>query len=434
MDNLNICLMNDSFPPCIDGVANAVVNYGRILSERYGTATVVTPAYPDAADGEYPFNVVRYASLDTTRQVGYRTGLPFSPELIASMEKQNFDLIHSHCPITSTLLARTVRERTNCPIVLTYHTKFDIDIANAIHGRLLQEEAKHLLLENIEACDEVWTVSQGAGDNLRSLGYQGEITVMPNGVDLPSRRADEQLIQSVTRDYDLPSGIPIFLFVGRMMWYKGIRIILDALQMLALGGMDFRMVFVGGGGDREEIIHYARQPGLEGKVLFIEPEHDRERIRAWYTKADIFLFPSTFDTNGLVVREAAACGLPSVLVEGSCAAEGITDGLNGFLTEENAVCLYNKLKDLCSNRDAVKRAGECARKTLYLSWEDALRNVCEGYGTVIDKYHSGRYVTHRSVSDDIFRRTASVLSLIGKGREHEKEIISKWKDTLNSGI
>lgn len=273
--------------------------------------------------------------------MGYRTGLPFSPELIASMEKQNFDLIHSHCPITSTLLARTVRERTNCPIVLTYHTKFDIDIANAIHGRLLQEEAKHLLLENIEACDEVWTVSQGAGDNLRSLGYQGEITVMPNGVDLPSRRADEQLIQSVTRDYDLPSGIPIFLFVGRMMWYKGIRIILDALQMLALGGMDFRMVSVGGGGDREEIIHYARQPGLEGKVLFIEPEHDRERIRAWYTKADIFLFPSTFDTNGLVVREAAACGLPSVLVEGSCAAEGITDGLNGFLTEENAVCLYN---------------------------------------------------------------------------------------------
>lgn len=52
MDNLNICLMNDSFPPCIDGVANAVFNYGRILSEWYGTATVVTPAYPDAADGE----------------------------------------------------------------------------------------------------------------------------------------------------------------------------------------------------------------------------------------------------------------------------------------------------------------------------------------------------------------------------------------------
>ena len=67
--------------------------------------------------------------------------------------------------------------------------------------------------------------------------------------------------------------------------------------------------------------------------------HDREIVRAWYTRADLLLFPSTFDTNGLVVREAAACGLGSLLVRGSCAAEGITDGRNGILIEENAASL-----------------------------------------------------------------------------------------------
>lgn len=60
-------------------------------------------------------------------------------------------------------------------------------------------------------------------------------------------------------------------------------------------------------------------------MLFLGPVYDRDVIRAWYCRSDLFLFPSEFDTNGLVVREAAACGLGSVLVEGSCAAEGIVD-------------------------------------------------------------------------------------------------------------
>lgn len=64
-DKINVCLLNDSFPPVIDGVANAVVNYGEIISTKnLGKATVVTPEYPGAVD-DYPFDVVRYPSLST---------------------------------------------------------------------------------------------------------------------------------------------------------------------------------------------------------------------------------------------------------------------------------------------------------------------------------------------------------------------------------
>ena len=164
----------------------------------------------------------------------------------------------------------------------------------------------------------------------------------------------------------------MFLFVGRMMWYKGIRIILDALKGLLDQGRDFRMVFVGGGGDKDEIVAYTKSLGLEGKVLFSEPIRDRERIRAWYCRADLFLFPSTFDTNGLVVREAAACGLASVLVKGSCAAEDATDCRNGFLIEENAGSMAAVLRDLCREPDKMHQAGEGAASDLYISWEDAV--------------------------------------------------------------
>ena len=420
MDKLNVCLVNDSFPPEIDGVANAVTNYAAIINGSLGSATVVTPSNPEADDTAFSFPVCRYPSLDTTRLVGYRAGLPFSPEIQNTLEEDGFNIIHSHCPISSTLLARLLRERIDVPLVMTYHTKFDIDIANALRSRILQEEAKRLLVQNIAACDEVWTVSRGAGENLRSLGYAGDYIVMPNGVDFPRGRVEDILVEQVTADYDLPAGLPLFLFVGRMMWYKGIRIILDALKQLKDMGEDFRMVFVGGGGDREEIVAYCQDLGLTDKVFFCPAIHDRNAIRAWYCRADLFLFPSTFDTNGLVVREAAACGLASVLIAGSCAAEDVTDGVSGFLIEENSDSMAAKLQLLCQNREAVKQVGHQAQRELYISWEEAVGRAYQRYGAVIDNYRRGLYPEHERLSDDFIRAMATSMELWDHHRDRQR--------------
>ncbi len=417
MDKLNICLINDSFPPAIDGVANAVVNYGRIISGGLGSASVVTPYYPDADDSVYDFPVIRYPSIDMTRFVGYRAGVPFSADIMKQLEGSGFDLIHSHCPITSTLFARTLRERLNVPVVMTYHTKFDIDIADAIKSKILQAEAAKLLVENISACDEVWTVSRGAGENLMKLGYTGKYTVVPNGVDFPRGRVSAEAVKEACAGYDLPEGVPLFLFVGRMMWYKGIRIILDALAGLKAENTDFRMVFIGGGGDREAIIAYSDQLALSDKVFFVDPIRDRELIRAWYCRADLFLFPSTFDTNGLVVREAAACALASILVAGSCAAEDSTDGVDGFLIEENAESMKETLIKLCREPQLMKAAGSKAEENLYISWEDAVKHAFELYGTVIENYRSGLYPPHETPGDEMFRWASETLESVSRRKE-----------------
>ena len=430
MDKLNVCLINDSFPPAIDGVANAVTNYAKIIARDYGTPTVVTPFYPDANDAVYRFPVVRYPSVDMTKLVGYRAGLPFSPEITARLEQAKFDIIHSHCPITSTMLARSVRARLDVPLVFTYHTKFDIDIANAIRSRLLQEEAAKLLVENIAACDEVWTVSNGAGENLRKLGYTGEYRVMPNGVDFPQGRVPEELIAEVTAGYDLPDGVPVFLFVGRMMWYKGVRISLDALKILDDAGTDFRMVLVGGGPDKKEIVAYSREHGLEKKVFFVDPIRDRDRIRAWYCRADLFLFPSTFDTNGLVVREAAACALGSVLVGGSCAAEDVTDGVNGLLIEENAASMTACLQEVCRNPEKMKEIGENAQRDIYISWDTAVKGAVERYGAIIENYRAGLYPRHETPRDELLSGIGELMNLIGTGEERREAIREHLSDVL----
>ena len=412
-ENKTICLLNDSFPPIIDGVANAVFNYARFIEKNHSHALVLTPHVPGSDDSAYDFSVVRFPSIDTRKIIGYVAGYPFSPEAAHEVKAQNVSVLHTHCPITSCLLGRQLAESYDLPLVLTWHTKYDIDIANAIKSKVLQEGALQALLLNVNACDEIWTVSKGAGENLRSIGFEGDYIVMPNGVDLPREKVSEDLIAGAVSGYDIPSDLPCFLFIGRLMWYKGLRIILDALKSLDMKGTDFRMVFIGGGGDEREVRDYAATLGLDRKVIFTGAISDREKLRAWYCRADLFLFPSTFDTNGLVVREAAASDTASVIIAGSCASEGVTDGRNGFLIDENAESLASKLTELCTQPDRMKAVGKCAGDELYISWEDAVAHAYDRYGTVIDNFKSGVYGKRDPLRGSWMQSQGELMQILG---------------------
>ena len=406
----SICLLNDSFPPLIDGVSNTVVNYADQLQKLGHKAIVITPDNPEAQDSNFTYPIRRYPSISTERFEGYPAGIPFSPHISRYIKKQNIDLIHTHCPVTSAVMARELQHITGVPIVFTYHTKFDVDIGHIFKSKPLQALAQKALLANISACDEVWAVSKGAGENLRAMGYDGEYIVMPNGVDLPLGKASTQIIASATAGYDLPFDIPVYLFVGRMMWYKGLRIIIDALTKLNAEGKNFRMVFIGSGDDREEIEAYAECCGISNKCIFTGAIHSRENLRGWYSRANLFLFPSTYDTNGLVVREAAACSLGSVLIQGSCAAEGVTDGRNGLLISENADSLAACLRNLTMEK--MQKVGCAAARELYLSWEAAVSFAAERYETVIEHFQHTRKNHPRKALDRIVKINAEFMNAL----------------------
>ena len=389
-----VCLLNDSFPPVLDGVANTVVNYASVIERRLGHALVLTPEVSGADDRAFPFPVYRYPSIDTTKMFGYVTGLPVTPEFRRKVLSEKPDVLPSHCPAVSQLCARELREKLDVPVIFTYHTKFDIEIQQKIRGKLLQESVRKALVENVSASDEVWVVSEGAGQNLRSVGYEGPYQVMRNGCDVEKGRLPEEVIVRHTEAYDLPKDVPVFLFVGRMFKYKGQILILDALKILSDHGTDFRMVFIGDGMELQEIKDHAEELGLGRKVIFTGALRDREAIRAFYGRADLFLFPSTYDTNGLVVTEAAGSGTASVLIEGSPAAETVMDGVNAFLIQENADSMAEKLLELTACPEKMREAGQRAEEELYYSWDDSVRAAWERYQIVIENYRAGRYPKH----------------------------------------
>ena len=437
-EKLSVCLINDSFPPLIDGVANTVMNYAKVINEKHGKAAVAVPFYPNTDDTVFPYKVIRYPSLNTERFIDYRAGYPFSYETLEQVKAENINIIHTHCPFASTFLARTLREPLDAPIIFTYHTKFDVDIERAVGDGYLKEKVIKQIVKNIEACDEVWVVSEGAGENLKSLGYKGDYVVMPNGVDIPKGKVSPEEIEKATAGYDLPEGIPVFLFVGRMAWYKGLDIILESLVKVKESGNDFRMVFIGGGMDKEEVEKYSEELGLSENCIFTGPIHDRNVIRAWYSRANLFLFPSVYDTNGLVVREAAACGLGSILIKGSCAAEGIVDGETGFLCDKSSVSFSEKIIELCKNPEEMKNVGENAMEKIYISWEDSVQKATERYKIVLENYRNGKYEKEQTFADEWLGTEGEILDIICKAKSRGKNIKNEFesygKTAFNSSL
>lgn len=400
-DPIRVLLANDSFPPTIDGVANTVLNYGYGIERGLGHAMVATPRYPDVKD-DYPFEVLRYPSLNTQRSFGYRMGLPLSPAAMERVQRFAPDILHCHCPVSSMLFCREARSRLNVPLVFTYHTKFDIDIARAIRLGFLKEAAVRLLVENVEAADEVWAVNHGAAENLKSLGYRGEIRVMLNGVDFPRGAAPEEDIAAVRAQYGIPADRPCFLFVGRMLWYKGQRIILDALRRLKERGAPFYMVFIGDGADLPEMQAEAALSGLQNDVLFTGAIRDRAVLRAFYSLAEMFLLPSVFDNNPIVVKEAAACGTAPVLIRDSSPAEGTADGQNALLIGEDAAEMAQTLLRVCREPALARRLGERAQTELYAPWDEQVAQAVDRYREILRAAEKGELPPRPPVKLDRF--------------------------------
>ena len=187
------------------------------------------------------------------------------------------------------------------------------------------------------------------------------------------------------------------------------------------------MVFVGKGPDRELLEDQARSLGLSERCVFTGPVYERNVLRAWNTRADLFLFPSTFDTNGLVVREAAACGLASVLIRGSCAAEGVTDGQNGYLIEENAQALAGKLEEITRDLGSLRQTGERAMEELYLSWQDCVHQARERYQAVLEEKARGLLPRKKKAPSDY------LVSLTAHGMS-EQDKLRRWGHELFADI
>ncbi len=384
---LKVGIGSEAFYPTVDGVCTVTKYYADIINRELGEAVIITPENPNKRDYLFPYEIYRYQSLFTFGE-GYAVGWPFKRQFAEDVIRMNCDILHSHCPIATSYFFRRINRIKRIPTVLTYHTKYEYDIDARVHSLAVRQKAYTMIGKDIKCADEVWVTSKGTAESLKIMGYEGDYIVMPNGCDLPKYRADEEKKAIIRRKHGIPAGVPLLIFVGRMMWYKNTKLIFDALRQLKGQGRDFRLLMLGIGPEEKAMKKYCQKTGIADKVIFTEMIDNRRELQLYYAASDLLVFPSRFDTNGLVVREAAASATASLLVEGTCAAEGILDGETGFLCDENAESLAVKIDKIIDNRDLLERVGIQAQNDIYISWEESVHNAFERYQIVIDNFNS----------------------------------------------
>ncbi len=379
---LRIAQCNDSFLPVMDGVGRVAFQYACTLGERGHDCYVVTPMTNTGCRGKYPFEIVDYMSMALPRSPQYHAGVAaLDTHYIARMEAVKVDLVHAHSPGPAGLEAIRLAVKQKVPLIGTFHSKYHEDILRVTRSEGLAAIGVRYVVDFFDRCDEVWTVSRAAAQTLRSYGYRGRIEIVQNGTDIPViAEADVRL----ARETYLLGEKPILLYVGQLDWKKNLKLTLHAAAQLQSRGVDFQLVMAGQGKDEKAIRKLTEELGLMGRTTFTGHIMDTRLLNGLYAAASLFVFPSAYDTAGLVVRESAAAGTPSVVLANTAPAEVVFDGENGFVCEESPDSLSTILERALSDEAGLKRIGERARKTIPIPWETVMNDVIDRYQALVE--------------------------------------------------
>ena len=378
----------DTYYPLMDGVIQTVHNYAEIMNrDSYACVITPKPLKKNYDDSLLSYDVFRTRSLRVPF-AEYSIPTPkFDPALGKFIDSRAIDIFHVHSPFYEGSYASMYAKRLGIPCVSTFHSKYYDDAIHLTGSKAVARIVVRKIVRFYNSVDSVWACSPGTADTLRSYGYAGNIFVMDNGTTFKMPDHPEELRRRAAAEYSIPQDKKVILFVGHQIWHKNIKLILDTFKMLDEKADDYRLLIVGDGYDQEEIARYAEELRFKhGHVRFLGRIMDREILKGIYLNADLLFFPSVYDNSPLVVREAASLGLPSLLTEGSNAAEVVRKNETGFTATENKVAMYREVLRIFSTEGLLERVSEGARREVAKSWEEIVPRVREKYAEILEEY------------------------------------------------
>ncbi|GGJ84291.1 glycosyltransferase [Deinococcus aquiradiocola] len=321
MRSLRIGLLTDVFLPDPNGVSTSVLLLQRELRRRGHRAVIVAPRFPDYLDPETLHGVVRLPSMVNPALPRQRLAFPTRRRLSGQ-----FDLVHTHTPGAIGFWGARLAKRWDIPHISTFHTHLE-HYAHYIPGMSTLERHAGVLTRIVrrfyEKADLVVAPTEASRDMLPSYGIYRPSVVLPTGID-------ESLLQDAPDVASpWPAGKRRLLSIGRLGFEKRHELVFQALARVR-EQHDAHLVLIGEGPQLEYLREQARGLGLAEHVTFYGPV-PLATIGAYYRQAELFLFGSDTETQGLVLAEAQTMGVPVVAVGAEGTLGGVEPGVSGQL-------------------------------------------------------------------------------------------------------
>jgi 1,2-diacylglycerol 3-alpha-glucosyltransferase len=316
---IRVLMISDVFFPRVNGVSTSIATFRRALSAFDVDVRLLVPRYGSEADAP---GIVRIP--------GRR--LPFDPEdrLVrlhamheaARREAAGCDLVHIQTPFAAHRAGLRAARACGRPTLLTYHTFFEEYLhhyAPFLPATALRGMARRVSRAQCNAVDAVVVPSTAMRDRLAGYGVRTPMEILPTGIPVEDFAGGDGL--HFRRLYDIPEHAPMALYIGRVAHEKNIGFLLEVAARLKAQRPDFVLVVAGEGPATPSLQRQALRAGIAGSVRFVGYLERRKRLPDCYAAADVFVFASRTETQGLVLLEAMAAGRPVVAL----AAMGTTD-------------------------------------------------------------------------------------------------------------
>lgn len=387
MKKLRILETMDVYLPDVDGVINCMHNYCLNLTE-ISDVTALVPKNKKGYVDNFPYKIQRCKSIHIPILNQYY-GLPKSDKKIKKFINDNdFDIIHVHSPFGMSKYALKIAKKKNIPIVATFHSNMRPIFRDVVKSKFIAERMVQSLGRRYNKFDEVFVCSELVAEQARSFGYKGKITYLPFGTDFKRCENVSELALKANESFNISKEDLIFVYVGRVTKLKRIDFILRSLKLVKEKGVSFKFYIVGKGFELNSLKKLTQSLGLENDVVFTG-FLARELFPQILSRADLLLFPSTYDNFGLVKVESAAYEIPGVFIENSCAGYDVKDGINGFLSKDNEEAFANKILEATADRKKLKQIGKNASRDLYISWKECTDILYKRLNEIVEEKSNG---------------------------------------------
>ena len=336
---------------------------------------VLSPGYPSAKNEK---DIFRYPSLPSTYP-GYRLAIPVPGMHFNALKETGVNIIHSHSPYQLGQLSRHYARKLKIPYVFTMHTMLSqyMHYVPLLPEELLVGLTSAYIRSFCNRVDCVIAPTKKVMEELKSIGVSARIEVVPTGIDLSLAKAADP--SGIRYKHGIPKHAKVLLFVGRLAKEKNLDFLLEAFGKIRGERSDIFLLVAAGGPMENELRSKAiKNVIFAGAISYPE-------IFNYYAASDLFVFSSLSETQGLVLVEAMACGIPQVAVSAQGVSDVVVDGVTGFLTAASMDDFTGKVETLLKDDALYSKLSEGSRSTAHniYSKEAFARKIEQVYESVL---------------------------------------------------
>ncbi len=394
---MKIAVFTDTYFPQLNGVPISIENFTGVLRKKGHKVYIYAPKIKDFQDTDE--DVSRLSSVKVvSSEPEVRVPIPLPNKIYRQMLRQDFDLVHAHGNGAFSLLGYQVAKLKNIPFILTFHnfhSKYTHYFLNGAVVKPYMMEAGLRVFANL--CDGVITPSEKMKAELEKYGVKGEVKVIPSFID--SRRFINNQKGYLHKKFAIPNDAPILLSVGRLGKEKNFDFLIQTFKKLSTQNDDAHLVIVGYGLEKANLSKLVKRLGLTKRVHFTG-RLDKEIIPKAYADADIFVFASDSETQGICVLEAATSGLPFVVVDDAAFDNVVKEDVNGYKSPLKKDVFAHKIIDLLGNEQKRIEFGLASSKIAAENFQaEKLTNELVSYYDMILTKHKAKRRILRRIAD-----------------------------------